>query len=152
MDFLRGVTDSDLKRFPFPEAAYTDEGEAGPIKENATYLIVVERQNVNADPVTGVDILMEAMLPPAAIPASAEEADYIVRVTVDWNGDKYTQGNLEVYYANVYIGLYEAATGVRVRDLGSYTQKLTGYMRVTSTVTYLNPYRDLIWSRVRNLF
>ncbi len=152
MDFLRGVTDSDLKRFPFPEAAYTDEGEAGPIKENATYLIVVERQNVNADPVTGVDILMEAMLPPAAIPASAEEADYIVRVTVDWNGDKYTQGNLEVYYANVRIGLYEAATEVRVRDLGSYTQKLTGYMRVTSTVTYLNPYRDLIWSRVRNLF
>ena len=89
---------------------------------------------------------------PIAIPASAEEADYIVRVTVDWNGDKYTQGNLEVYYANVRIGLYEAATGVRVRDLGSYTQKLTGYMRVTSTVTYLNPYRDLIWSRVRNLF
>ena len=152
MDFLRGVTDSDLKRFPAPEIAYADEGENAPLKENATYLIVAERLNADSDPVYGCDMLMESVLPPQAIPASADEADYIVRVTADWNGGKYTQGKLEVYYANVRIGVYDAETGARVRNLGSYTQKLTGIMRVTSNVTYLNPYRELIWVRVRDLF
>ena len=152
MDFLHGVSDKDLKRFPAPEITYVDEGEAAPIKENATYLIVAERNNVNSDPVYGCDMLMESVMPAWAIPASADEADYIIRVTVNWNGDKYTQGNLEVYYANVQIGLYDAATGVLVKNLGGFTQKLTGIMRVTSTVTYLNPYRENIWVRIRDLF
>lgn len=113
---------------------------------------MAERNNVNSDPVYGCDMLMESVMPAWAIPASADEADYIIRVTVNWNGDKYTQGNLEVYYANVQIGLYDAATGVLVKNLGGFTQKLTGIMRVTSTVTYLNPYRENIWVRIRDLF
>ena len=65
----------------------------------------------------GCDTLMESVLPPRAIPASAEEADYMVRVTADWNGGRYTRGNPEVCYANVRSGVYDAETGVRVRDL-----------------------------------
>lgn len=152
MDYLRGITDSDLKRFPAPQIAYIDGGEEGVLRENATYLIVVERLNAKTDPVYGCDMLMESVLPAWAIPAAPEEADYIIRVTVDWDGDKYTQGNLEVYYANVQIGVYDAATGRKVKTLESYTHGFTGYMRVTSTVTYLSPDRLGIWTRIRNLF
>ena len=151
MDFVRGVVDKDLQKMPAPELTYTD-GENQPLKENAKYLVVVERINATSDPVTGCDMIIEAALPAAAVPATPEEADYIIRATVDWDGGKYTQGDLEVWYANVKMAVYDAKTGVMVKDLGRYTQKPTGFMTVSSRVTYLTPYRDYLWGRIAPLF
>ena len=151
MDYVRGVVDKDLKKFPAPAVDYL-EGENTDLKEDATYLIVVERNNVDTDPVAGCDMVIEAVLPPSAIPETPEAADYIIRITVDWNGGKYVQDNLEVYYAVVNTAVYDARTGVMVRNLGEYTQSFSGYLSVSSRITYLNPYRDNIWRRIAPLF
>ena len=69
-----------------------------------------------------------------------------------WDGDKYTQGAYEVIYCNMHTAVYDAKTGVKVKDFGTVVHRLSGFMSVSSKITYMSVSRLMIWDQVKSLF
>ncbi len=149
LDFNEPITDKELKKHAAPAVEWVEDNG---IREDATFLFVIEKQYPDGETITGYDLHLQAALPEAAIPATPEEADYIIRTVATWDGDKYTQGEYEVIYCNMHTAVYDAKTGVKVKDFGTVVHKLSGFMSVSSRITYMSVSRLMIWDQVKGLF
>ena len=143
-----GITDAQLEKHPAPEFEFHDTE----IDPDATYVFLIERRYPDGESVTGYDLTLETVLPPHNIPAAPEEADYIIRSVITWDGDKYVSGENTVYYAYTHTAIYDAATGNMIRDCGTKEKPLAGFMMVYSRNTYLTPLRSMIWDQVKTYF
>lgn len=149
LDLHEPIPDKDLNAHPAPEVNWVEDNG---IRPDSTFLFVIEKQYPEKDPIIGYDIHLQAALPAEAIPASPEEADYIIRTVATWDGDKYTQGSYEVLYCYMHTAVYDAKTGMKVKDFGTTVHRLNGFMSVSSKITYMSVSRLLIWEQVKSLF
>ena len=149
LDLHEPISDNDLDAHPAPEVTWVEDNG---IRPDSTFLFVIEKQYPEKDPIIGYDTHLQAALPAWAIPASPEEADYIIRTVATWDGDKYTQGSYEVLYCYMNTAVYDAKTGVKVKEFGTTVHKLSGFMSVSKKRTYMSVSRLLIWDQVKSLF
>ena len=147
-DISSNILDEQIENHEAPETEYADTQ----LDPDATYLFVVEKIWPDGDTLTGYDPFLESALPAKNIPEDPEEADYIIRVRVTWDGDTYESGGHTVYYAYMRTGVYDAATGEEIKELGTAVHRLTGVMMVTGSRTYMSPQRDMIWDLVSPIF
>lgn len=149
LDLHEPIPDKDLDAHPAPEVNWVEDNG---IRPDSTFLFVIEKQYPEKEPIIGYDIHLQAALPAEAIPASPEEADYIIRTVATWDGDKYTQGSYQVLYCYMHTAVYDAKTGMKVKDFGTTVHRLNGFMSVSSKITYMSVSRLLIWEQVKSLF
>lgn len=147
-DIASNLLDEQIEGNEVPDKEYTDLQ----IDPDATYLFVVEKIWPDGNTLTGFDPFLESGLPAENIPEDPEDADYIIRTVVTWDGDTYVSGNHTVYYSYMHTVLYDADSGEAVMDLGTSVHALNGFMMVTGNTTYMSPSRDLIWKQVEPLF
>lgn len=126
--------------------------EISAIPEDAKVLIVFRRYAEDEFDKSGIDWILQSAVPARNMPASPEEADYIIYCDVTYDGDKYTQGNLELIYPYNHITVHDAETGEIVKDLGTTVRRLSGFTTVSSNITYWAPLRWATWEKLQVLF
>ena len=147
-DISSNILNEQIENHEAPETQYSDSQ----IDPDAYYLFVVEKTWPDGDTLTGYDPFLESALPAKNIPEDPEDADYIIRVRVTWDGDTYVSGGHTVYYAYMHTSIYDAATGQEIKDLGTVEHRLSGVMMVSGSRTYMSPQREMIWDQVKPLF
>ena len=120
--------------------------------EDAKVLIILRRYAEDAIDVMGIDWTLQSAVPIRNMPESLDEVDYIIYCDVTYDGDKFTQGNLELIYPYNHITVHDAKTGEIVKDLGEVVRRLSGFTTVTSTITYWQPLREPVWTRASDMF
>ena len=120
--------------------------------EDAKVLIVFRRYAEDVIDVMGIDWTLQSAVPIRNMPESLDEVDYIIYCDVTYDGDKYTQGNLELIYPYNHITVHDAKTGEIVKNLGEVVRRLNGFATVTSTITYWVPVRVPAWNKFAYLF
>ena len=55
-------------------------------------------------------------------------------------------------YCYMNTAVYDAKTGVKVKEFGTTVHKLSGFMSVSKKRTYMSVSRLLIWDQVKSLF
>ena len=134
------------------EAWDTVGEEIDEFPEDAKVLIVLRRYAEDAIDVMGIDWTLQSVVPIRNMPESMDEVDYIIYCDVTYDGEKYTQGDLQLIYPYNHITVHDAKTGEIVKDLGEVVRKLSGFTTVTSTITYWLPLRLSAWDRMSNMF
>ena len=160
LEMMRSYCDN-MRPFDYEVAApaeyeFGEPGEEVTFTPGDTFLFVTRRQYPNRentevydDPVATLDMISEAMLPTDAIPESAESADYIILCDVVWGSEHAAMNGRTLFYPNVHIAIYENGNGRLVRDLGSFTRKLSGTVVVQDTVNYYAPLRSRVFEALQ---
>ena len=146
-----------VRRMPLalPAVEYGEELHETDLKADGTYLVVVERTvpEPEAEPLyeTWYDTILEAALPAERIPAAVDEADYIIRCRVTYEGG-IRQGGVHLHYPLTRVTVHDARTGELLRDLGSVKRTLAGAISLPKGDTWWDPLYGQVWNRIRPLF
>ena len=135
-----------------PETAFGEElREGAELKPDGTYLVTFLREIPERDPAAWYDVLLEAALPTDRIPASVEEADYIICCHVTYDGG-INNGDAHLHYPRTHITVHDARTGEMLRDLGTVRRTLKGAMMIGRGDTWWEPLRTKLWEIISKLF
>ncbi len=136
---------------PAPEIEYGEELLEAELKPDGTYLAVIERVIPDEEPVAWYDVILEAALPPANIPETPEEADYIIRCYTTFDGGV-KNGESHLHYPLTHITVHDAHTGEMLRDLGQVKRTLKGVIMLSKGDTWWAPLHTMIWEKIGPLF
>ena len=134
-----------------PPIVYGEELHETELKENATFLPVFERTIPDQETESWVDVILEAAFPAERIPASAEEADYILRFVVTYEGGT-SNGDAHLHYPLTRITVHDARTGEMLQHLKGDHRKLSGVVMLTRGDTWWNPLYTDLWENICDLF
>ena len=136
---------------PAPEIEYGEELHEAELKPDGTYLAVIERVIPDEEPEAWYDVILEAALPPANIPETPEEADYIIRCYTTFDGGV-KNGKAHLHYPVTHITVHDARTGEMLRDLGQVKRTLKGVIMLSPGDTWWAPLRTSLWEKIGPLF
>ena len=148
--FLQQSNEAYVRSAPAPEIKYGEELHETALKPDGTYLVVLTREIPEKEPDAWYDVILEAALPVARIPESADAADYIVRCHTTYDGGK-KNGKAYLHYPVTRITVHDAHTGEMLRDLGSVKRTLKGVIMLSPGDTWWSPLRTMLWEKISPL-
>ena len=145
-----GYAATELAIVP-PAVEYGEELHEQDLREDGTFLVVFELSVPEQETISWYDVILEAALPPANIPQAVEDADYIIRCAVTYEGGV-SKGETHLHYPLTHISVHDARTGEMLRDLGVVKRTLNGVVTLPQGDTWWHPLYGQVRSRIQLLF